>query len=342
MLALHLQKEIFLLIPKKLHIILFLQLMWSFSFAQQYTNISIKNGLPSNHVYRITQDYQGFIWFITDKGMVKFDGETLKTFTTKDGLPTNDIWQVNVTPDNKIWFFSKSNMLGYIKDDIVHSYASKNNKVFYPRDILQVKNKIHFNDGKINYQLKDSLWVPTKNPILNETVFKRKVIHPIINYHSVNKGTDSILFHKKNSVIGIAVPKKLLEATSVNSQINDSLYINVCKNYYILENFNAEKVHVVSYASQNLQNNTKYFRSHNVNNNIQFTGMNFVSFLGPNGHLKNTIHIPEKINAHFSFLDNNGNIWSATFNRGVFMLPKEKQKVPIIGKGKKVQKITSL
>jgi len=43
-------------------------LIWGFSFAQQYTNYTTKNGLPSNHVYRITQDYKGFIWFITDKG----------------------------------------------------------------------------------------------------------------------------------------------------------------------------------------------------------------------------------------------------------------------------------
>ena len=91
---------------KKLHITLIIILIWSFSFAQQYTNYSTKNDLPSNHIYKITQDYKGFIWFITDKGIVKYNGTTFKTFTTKEGLPTNDIWDIKITPDNKIWYFN--------------------------------------------------------------------------------------------------------------------------------------------------------------------------------------------------------------------------------------------
>jgi len=63
-------------------------------FSQQYTNYTTKDGLPSNHVYRITQDVDGFIWFITDKGMVKFNGTDFKKFTIRDGLPTNDIWNI--------------------------------------------------------------------------------------------------------------------------------------------------------------------------------------------------------------------------------------------------------
>jgi ligand-binding sensor domain-containing protein len=120
----------------KLHITLVLLVVWSFVFSQQYTNYSLKDGLPSNHMYRITQDYDGFIWTITDKGMSKFYGKTFKNFTIKDGLPSNDIWQISITPDNKTWFFSKTNKLGYIENDIVYSFPLDRNKIFFPRIIL--------------------------------------------------------------------------------------------------------------------------------------------------------------------------------------------------------------
>jgi len=63
----------------KLHItIIFTFLIWSFTFAQQYTNYTVKDGLPSNHVYKITQDTKGFIWVLTDKGMLNTTEVSLK------------------------------------------------------------------------------------------------------------------------------------------------------------------------------------------------------------------------------------------------------------------------
>jgi hypothetical protein len=77
--------------------------------------------LPSNHVYLINQDNDGFIWILTEEGMVKFDGQKTRVFTIADGLPTNDIWGSEVTGD-KIWFISKGKRQGYIRNDSVFSF----------------------------------------------------------------------------------------------------------------------------------------------------------------------------------------------------------------------------
>ena len=321
---------------KKLHIIVFFLLIWSFSFAQEYTNYSIKNGLPSNHVYRITQDYNGFIWFITDKGISKFDGKTFKNFIIKDGLPSNDVWQIKITPDNKIWFFSKSNKLGYIFNDKVRSFGSKNNNVFFPRTILQSQNTIYFNNGNNLNLLKDSIWISLTNPHCKKTnLDKQKVIHSIINYHGIDK--NNVYFYKKNNIKVFPIKKGIYNTISEHGQINDSLYSSTSKKHYVIENFNSEKVYTIPYTSQGLSENLKHFRLHNVNNHIQVTGMNFVSSLGRKGILNNLIHIPKKLNSHFSFIDRIGNIWSATFNKGVFLLPKEKQHTKILAENKKIQ-----
>ena len=50
------------------------------SFAQEPIRFTTKQGLPSNHVYDIQEDANGFMWFATNRGLVKFDGETFKNY----------------------------------------------------------------------------------------------------------------------------------------------------------------------------------------------------------------------------------------------------------------------
>ena len=71
-------------------VILVLFCSWAISFSQEPIRYTTKQGLPSNHIYDIQEDVNGFIWFATNRGLVKYDGETFKTFTIKDGLPNND------------------------------------------------------------------------------------------------------------------------------------------------------------------------------------------------------------------------------------------------------------
>jgi ligand-binding sensor domain-containing protein len=50
-----------------------------FSFGEQtsdflYRNITIEDGLRSNTVRNVVQDYRGFIWLGTDNGLCRYDG----------------------------------------------------------------------------------------------------------------------------------------------------------------------------------------------------------------------------------------------------------------------------
>lgn len=107
------------------------------SFAQKPTNFGIRDGLPSNHVYKVAQDSEGFIWILTDNGLVKFDGDSFKEFTIKEGLPSNDIWELASSPDGKVWFFSKGSQVGYIYKDMVYSYGGEDASVFFHFGLLK-------------------------------------------------------------------------------------------------------------------------------------------------------------------------------------------------------------
>ena len=53
-------------------------------FAQQdkilFERSGVKEGLPEEWVASILQDQQGFMWFTTQNGLVKYDGYTFKTY----------------------------------------------------------------------------------------------------------------------------------------------------------------------------------------------------------------------------------------------------------------------
>lgn len=47
----------------------------------RFTHLTTDNGLPSNRVRDIVEDSEGFMWFATEAGLVRYDGTTTKVFT---------------------------------------------------------------------------------------------------------------------------------------------------------------------------------------------------------------------------------------------------------------------
>jgi signal transduction histidine kinase/ligand-binding sensor domain-containing protein/DNA-binding response OmpR family regulator len=72
---------------------------WSGCFAQEssslfFSNISTRNGLPSNIISAVAQDNNHFIWVGTGNGLARFDGYEFKTFKRQEienSLPANEI-----------------------------------------------------------------------------------------------------------------------------------------------------------------------------------------------------------------------------------------------------------
>jgi len=56
-----------------------------------FTRYSKEEGLPDDVAYRIVEDNDGYLWFGTNRGLVRLlpDKGDIKVFTTRDGLPSN-------------------------------------------------------------------------------------------------------------------------------------------------------------------------------------------------------------------------------------------------------------
>jgi len=307
----------------KYHIFLLLVMGWFYLFSQQYTHFTDKDGLPSNHIYRITQDYQGFIWFITDKGITKYNGTTFKTFTTKEGLQTNDIWDIRITKDNRVWFFSKASQLGYIYNDTVYSFPSTlKNQILYPIGINQSQSEIQFSDRNNHYYLKGKKWHFVKH--INDSVQSiEPVIHPRYKDYLVKYRSEKAYLRDTNqTVISALYLGKIIKGSFYRGQINDSLFCWVNDHQFIIHNLNTTRF--FNYSLNKL--NSKFIRFSLVNDKIFFSGLNFVAELNRNYQLDSVISIPKEFKSHYTLIDRNDNLWSATFGNGVYFLPASKRK----------------
>ncbi|UMB55439.1 histidine kinase [Lutibacter sp. A64] len=301
--------------------------MWSFSFAQQFTNYSIKDGLPSNHIYTIRQDTKGFLWFLTDKGMVRYNGSEFKNFTTKNGLPKNDVWDAFTTPDSKVWYITKTTELGYIENDSVFSFPTKNEgEIMNPIFSSQIGEKIYPTGPTKTYALKNNKW----EIILNNIGAKDRIniIHPSVKYLKLTKLQDTLkIINHKNSVIKKLTNKPYINVLARRKQLNDSLYCWVTENDYLILNLNTLKLRFSTFKDEIGLEKAKHARINIINNKIQISGTGFVGFLDKELHIKDAYLFPKHIDSHFAIVDKTNTIWLATFSNGIYKLPYVKRNI---------------
>lgn len=60
-------------------------------------------GLPSNYVYDMVQDENGFLWMATGEGLSRFDGVSLITYTVADSLADDYVTSLTMDKSGNLW-----------------------------------------------------------------------------------------------------------------------------------------------------------------------------------------------------------------------------------------------
>lgn len=107
-------------------------------------------GLPSSEVYYAIQDRNGFIWFATDNGVVKFDGAEFEIINTNSGLSDPVVFGIHEDPYGRIWFRTFTGKLSYYQDGQVHKYQ-------HNESILKDMGKSIISD--FYYDSLDNIWL---------------------------------------------------------------------------------------------------------------------------------------------------------------------------------------
>ncbi len=160
--------------------------------------LDVNNGLPSNHIYRMLVDRNGYLWLATPQGAVRYNGYETIVFDLSSGLPSNDVWNLHEDNQGRIWIQCICPSLGYIYDNrykdvvIEHPPAQLYPRMWnYEHGILLYSQYDHNSQGKIFIEKNDTLYGYNAGSIIS-LLFdsqKREVI-------CVEKLTDDLVYPK--------------------------------------------------------------------------------------------------------------------------------------------------
>lgn len=74
--------------------------------GQTWTQYTVSEGLPGNHVFMLYIDLTGVLWVGTNNGLSRMDNGKFKTLTTLDGLFRNTVFSMATTRDGTLWIGS--------------------------------------------------------------------------------------------------------------------------------------------------------------------------------------------------------------------------------------------
>lgn len=147
----------------KLFLATMLLLSTIYLYAQDpvYRTINNLNGLPSNTIYNIHQDKQGFIWIAHDKGLTRYDGKLFKNYyaPTQQGKSLSNLTELN----NAIWCQDFAGNFYYTQNDSLKRETRLNGfGAYIPASILN----------------NNTIAVPTYNGVfsINTTTNKSSII----------------------------------------------------------------------------------------------------------------------------------------------------------------------
>ncbi len=334
------------------------------SQAQVPIHYTTKQGLPTNHVYDMAEDVNGFIWFATKQGLVKYDGETFKTFTIKDGLPNNDTWLLEPDLQGRLWYFTKSAYQGYIKYDSIYKFAEKNKKVITPRFVYKTNDSLWFY-GTSGLQTFSKTHIINSGPYNIEELpyFSAKTFAIQEQYGAnlgktmpffINPETKEYIFINQNQLLIYdwdlqlkkEIPIHIPQAYNLNKIQNQGLLYNQMGYFAMAKGvlFIDFKNYTTAYRSFKEMvgvDEVKYFRCRGLKEEIQVSIPGHLMVFDYNLKLKNTYTFPEEL-SQSSYKDRNGNVWLTDLANGVSLLPNSQLQTQQYLQNQKVQKINSI
>ncbi|MDW7695123.1 histidine kinase [Flammeovirgaceae bacterium SG7u.111] len=292
-------------------------------------HISQQDGLPSNTVYDIFQDSQGFLWVATENGLARYNGAEFRWFSNPQ-VRSQAVGYLSEDNKGRIWLHNYFGELLFVENDSLkklHSWE-KYYQSGFPR-ITNIGDKLLLSSPSniFFYEIEKEKWSRL------DSLFEHSQFEGggKINYadHLVYEDELWSVFSKRNTAIvkSLFNPSKqytiqykkcglnqnTLQLTTFNSKI--WLYDSSC--HLLFELYNG-KVKDISEKYDELLKDTRQIKN---------LGNGMVAFFGPSG----CYLLDEKSDRWFLLnnsrnvssiaSDSEGGIWLGTLNEGIFYYP---------------------
>ncbi|MGI8555912.1 MAG: ligand-binding sensor domain-containing protein [Pyrinomonadaceae bacterium] len=120
-----------------------------------------ENGLPQNVINRVMRDSRGFLWFSTEDGLSRFDGQVFVNYNIAEGLPHSQVNFALEAGDGALWLATNGG--GIARMDVFAQRTNDNPKLFTIFSLTSTANK---NSGanRVNFLYQDrqnTIWAGT-------------------------------------------------------------------------------------------------------------------------------------------------------------------------------------
>jgi two-component sensor histidine kinase len=330
-------------------------------YSQEPIHFTTKQGLPTNHVYDVQEDANGFMWFATKRGLVKYDGETFRTFTIQDGLPNNDTWKLDVDYQGRLLYFSKSAYQGYILNDSIYKFSTDDKTVISPSSFSNSKkgywfwgnglkkienNKIvndsFFNEEYFTFQSK----IIENNSLQNTRNIEFLLIPEKKEVFVINKIEKTIAIYdwsfKYKSSITIEAPDYFKESDNFIDRgvIYNQIAFCAFENGVLFIDFKKNKTSFILFSELFGVTKPNYFRCKVLKNEFQISIPGHLAIFDYQLRVKEKFSFSEQLGQH-NFKDSRGHVWLTDISNGISLIPNTQIKATIFFKNLKVQKINA-
>lgn len=87
-----------------------------------WRNYTADQGLPGNEVYDMLRDSRGYLWFVTDQGICRFNGYEFTRPVDTSALRGSEAFLPTEGPDGRIWFARLDGSVWFIENDTIREW----------------------------------------------------------------------------------------------------------------------------------------------------------------------------------------------------------------------------
>lgn len=311
------------------------------TFTYNLKNYGINEGLPSVQIYQIIQDKSGYIWFGTDRGLVKYNGSNFTVYTTEDGLSSNVVYHLYENDQNEIWCYSKDHQLHYYHKGKFFPFSYNESIIkYFPKkgDLLYfTANKEEASISVLNYKTDRHYFRINKNGLAFENTKKgifikndSKITTVSLNELSNIYINDTLIYFLGNEPIpdkhNFASSKKFSSVT----KFKNNIYISVVNKIIKIDLSKKKASVIIELIDKNIQNITC-----DKKGNIFVSHTKGITWFKEN-NLKESYDILKNYNISNILIGDNDGLWMASLFNGLFQLSNINQKHLFIEKKTKI------
>ncbi len=279
--------------------------------VRQYTTA---NELANSNVYDIAHDARGYLWFATERGLSRFDGFKFTNYLFKEGLNGSVVYALAENSDGELFAATKYDGV-YVLDN--------NFKKVIKEDNLLRNEQVEI-AGKYLYSLKVNRNVAIVNLDIPGVIKNMEFDEPNVIPNFIYKSENNKIYIATNK--GIFISSENNKAVLLNAVLQMPVYSITQKNniiyaggdgvYYKLENNLVTPFQLKSKGNINRILADRY-------DNIWCSSFPQNKLVRINNGNETDISTKLDINGvsiNRIFEDTEGNIWLATYGRGVFCI----------------------